>query len=176
MPRHRSLNLKKFIYSIPEPLVEEYFKQKVGGGAFLSLKTFDYDSVNKLLDTFQDEEMKDSMLEDFTHINIICEKMMNILFKAVQRYGIETTWEEERQELAMDIFLHNKKAFEYAYNFYCFFNAPSKMSHHNITKDDFEIIPENVDRFKEKVKEFYFNLAKGAERAHHRLELHLLPR
>jgi hypothetical protein len=32
MPRHRSLNLKKFIDSIPEPLIEEYFEQKVGGG------------------------------------------------------------------------------------------------------------------------------------------------
>jgi hypothetical protein len=33
MPRHRSLNLKKFIDSIPESLIEEYFKQRVGGGA-----------------------------------------------------------------------------------------------------------------------------------------------
>jgi len=41
MPRHRSLNLKKFIDSIPEPLIEEYFKQKVEGGASFSLNTFD---------------------------------------------------------------------------------------------------------------------------------------
>jgi len=32
MPRHRSLNLKKFIDSIPEPLTEECFKQKIKGG------------------------------------------------------------------------------------------------------------------------------------------------
>jgi len=37
------------------------------------------------------------------------------------------------------------------------------MSHHNITADDFEITPEKIERFKEKVKEFYFNLAKGQE-------------
>ena len=163
MPRHRSLNLKKFIDSIPEPLIEEYFKQKVEGGAPLSLKTFDYDSVNKLLDAVQDEELKNSILEDFTHINDICEKMMNILVKAVRRYGIETTGEEERQALAMDIFLHHKDAFDYAYDFYCLFNASSKMSHHNITAEDFEITPEKMDRFKEKVKAFYFNLAKGQE-------------
>ena len=36
MPRHRSLNLKKFIDSIPKSLIEEYFKQKVGGGASFS--------------------------------------------------------------------------------------------------------------------------------------------
>ena len=32
MPRHRSLNQKKFVDSISEPLTEEYFKQKVKGG------------------------------------------------------------------------------------------------------------------------------------------------
>ena len=163
MPRHRSLNLKKFIDSIPEPLIEEYFKQKVEGGASFSLKAFDYDSVNKFLDTIQDEDLKSSILEDFTHINDICEKMMNILVKAVQRYGIETTGKEERQALAMDIFLHHKEAFDYAYDFYCLFNASSKMSHHNITAVNFEITPEKIDRFKEKVKKFYYNLAKGQE-------------
>lgn len=163
MPRHRSLNLKKFIDSIPEPLVEEYFNQKVGGEPSLSLKAFDYHSVNKFIDTIQDEDLKSSILEDFTHINDICEKMMNILVKAVQRYGIETTGEEQRQALAMDIFLHHKEAFDYAYDFYCLFNASSKMSHHNITADNFEITPEKIDRFKGKVKEFYFNLAKGQE-------------
>ena len=61
MPRHRSLNLKKFIDSIAEPLIEEYFKQKLGGGTSFSLKTFDYDSVNKFLDTVQDEELKISI-------------------------------------------------------------------------------------------------------------------
>jgi hypothetical protein len=130
---------------------------------FFSLKTFDYESVNKFLDAIQDEDLKSSILEDFTYINNICEKMMNILVKAVQCYGIETTGEEERQALAMDIFLHNKEAFDYAYDFYCLFNASIKMSHHNITADDFEITPEKIERFKEKVKEFYFNLAKGQE-------------
>ena len=33
MPRHRNLNLKKFIDSIPEPLIEEYFKRKIKGKA-----------------------------------------------------------------------------------------------------------------------------------------------
>ena len=96
------------------------------GVGLLFLNTFDYDSVNKFLDTIQDEDLKRSILEDFTHINDICEKMMNILIKAVQHYGIETTGEEEREALAMDIFLHHKEAFDYAYDFYRLFNASSK--------------------------------------------------
>jgi hypothetical protein len=163
MPRHRNLNLQKFIDSIPEPLIEEYFKEKLGGRAFLSIKIFDYDSVNKFLDTVQNKDLKNGILEEFTHINDICEKMMNILVKAVQLYGIKITGEEKRQELAMDIFLHHKQAFDYAYDYYCLFNASSKMSHHNIKADNFEITPEKIGRFKDKVKEFYFNLAKGRE-------------
>jgi len=66
------------------------------GCGSLSLKTFDYDSVNKFLDAIQDEDLKSSILENFTHINDIYEKkMMNILVRAVQRYGIKTTGEEE---------------------------------------------------------------------------------
>ena len=38
MPRHRSLNLKKFIDSIPEPLVEEYFEHKIKGGGSKKVK------------------------------------------------------------------------------------------------------------------------------------------
>lgn len=161
MPRHRSLTLKKFVGSIPEPLIKEYFKQKCNGQG--PLKSFDFDSVNKFLDTIQDENLKHSILEDFTHINDICEKVMNFMVKAVNYYGIKTTGEEKREELAMDIFLHHKEAFEYAYDYYCLFNATSKMSHYNIKADDFEITPEKMDRFKEITKEFYFNLAKGQE-------------
>ncbi|MGC9043813.1 MAG: hypothetical protein ACP5KG_08150 [Myxococcota bacterium] len=62
MPRHRSLNLKNFIDSIPESLVEEYFSQKVEGGASFSLKTFNYDSVNKFLDTIYNDGSKGSIL------------------------------------------------------------------------------------------------------------------
>ena len=67
-----------------------------GGGSF-SLKTFDYDSVNKFLDTIEDEDFESSILENFTNISHICENMINILMKAVQLYGIKTTGEGEGQ-------------------------------------------------------------------------------
>ena len=73
--------------------------------------------INEFLDS-SPEELRDSIYEDFTHINDISEKMMNILNNAVRRYGITTTGEENREHLAMDIFLHHKKAFDYAYDYY----------------------------------------------------------
>lgn len=161
--RHRHLKLKRFLDSISESLIREYFTQKVKGKQLIDFETFDYDSVNEFLDTNVPEQLRDSILEDFHHIDDICETVMNILVKAVGRYHIETTGEEKREELAMKVFLYHKNAFEYAYDYYLFFNATSKMSHHDIAAAGFEITRERKDRFKTMVREFYFSLAKGQE-------------
>ncbi|MBW1825043.1 MAG: hypothetical protein JRI87_10850 [Deltaproteobacteria bacterium] len=161
MPRHRNINLKKFIDSIPDHLIEEYFKQKIKGGA--PLKSFNYNSVNKFLESINEEELRGSIDEDFTHINDICEKGMNILVRAAHRYGVKMTGEEKREQLAMDIFLHHKEVFDYAYDSYCLFNASSKMSQHNITAENFEVTPERIESFKKRIQKFYFDLAKGQE-------------
>jgi hypothetical protein len=110
-----------------------------------------------------EEELKIRILEDFTHINDICEKYMNILIKALNYYDIEFGEDEKREELAMRIFLHHKIAYEHAYDFYCLFNSTSKMSHHKISAGDFAITPERIKTFEEKISEFYYNLAKGRQ-------------
>lgn len=161
MPRHRSLKLEKFIDSVPDHLLKEYFKRTIGDE--LKLSSFDYESVNGYLDAIQDEELKRQILEEFTHINDICEKNMNILIKALQRDGIEYGEEEKREELAMRIYLYHRDAYDYAYDYYCLFNSTSKMCHHNIAAGDFTITPEKINRFKERISEFYLNLAKGRE-------------
>lgn len=64
MPRHRSLNLKKFIDSIPDTLIEEYFRRKFRHPkAPLPFKTLDYDSVNNFLDTIQDEDLLETLTQ-----------------------------------------------------------------------------------------------------------------
>ncbi len=163
MPRHRSLNLKKFIEAIPDPLIEEYFNQKIEDGESLPLKTFDYESVNTFLDTIQNEELRGNILEQFTHINDICERNMNILVKAMHYYNIEIDDEKERQELAMDIFLHHKRAYERAYDYYCLYNSSSKMSSYNMQAEDFALTTERIEEFRARVGEFYSDLAKGSE-------------
>lgn len=163
MPCHRSLNLKKFLDSIPESLIEEYFKGKFGVELALLPAAYGYETVNEFLDQIQVENLKSHILEDFTHINDVCEKAMNILVQAIHRYNIQTTGEELRQELAMHLFLHHKEAFDYAYDYYCFLNASSKMSHHNIEAAGFAITDDKIENFRQRVSDFYFNLAKGRE-------------
>jgi hypothetical protein len=162
MPKHRSLNLQKFVTSIPEPLIKEYFQKKLKIDP-LPLKSFDYESINQFLDTIHDETLKTGILEDFTHINDISEKTTNILVKAIKKYNIITTGKEERHALAMDIFLHHENAYEYAYDYYCLFNSASKMSCHNITAKEFKLTSEKKTHFEDQIKEFYATSEKGQE-------------
>ncbi len=147
MPRHRNLNLKKFVESIPEKLLKEYFKKTLPRG--VSLSSFDYDSVKNFMDGLEDDNLKSVINEQFTHINDICERFMNILVKAAQHYSIKASDKEERQELAMRLFLKHPQAFDYAYDYYCLFNASSKMSYHHIESADFSVSPQKMERFKD---------------------------
>jgi len=127
------------------------------------LEAYNYEVVDRLLESLTDQELKHSILEDFTHINDLGEKMMNILVKAVDRFGIKTTGEETKQDLAMHLFMDHRDAFDYAYDFYCLFNASSKTSYHNLPHCDFVITRGKMDRFKQRIIEFYSRLKKGHE-------------
>jgi len=159
MPKHRSLNLKKFVDSIPGELLDKYLIWKCGN--ISTPESYDFEAVEDFLNSLTDQDLKSSILEDFQHINDICEKTINILVKAARLYGIEITDEEKKQELAMNIYLNHRNAFDYAYDYYCLFNATSKMSYHNMPPCDLVITPEKIGKFKARIIEFYSNLAKG---------------
>lgn len=55
MPRHRSLNLNKFIDSIPELSIKEYLNSKSEGTVLLD--TYDSESVGSFLGSSGDEEL-----------------------------------------------------------------------------------------------------------------------
>jgi len=163
MPRHRSLNLRKFLDPIPEALLKEYFVMKMPEGIPQSIKSYDYESIKAYLESIKDDQLERSILEDFTHINDVCEKVMNFLITAINNNGIEISKEKNREELSMCVFLHHKDAFEYAYDHYCLYNSSSKMSHHRIASENFTLTSNKIERFKEKLINFYANLAKGQE-------------
>ncbi len=165
MPRHRALNLKKFLESVPESLLQEYFAGKLGVQLAMVPAGYDFESVDSFLNSLQDENLKSHILEEFNEINDICERDMNVLVWAAQKYNIDLDDEAARQEMAMRLRLHHRDAFDYAYDYYCLFNFSSKMSHHNvmIPVDGLEITAKKIEGFKARVEQFYANLAKGHE-------------
>ncbi|RJQ74157.1 MAG: hypothetical protein C4519_17175 [Desulfobacteraceae bacterium] len=161
MPRHRNLNLQKFLDSVPGSLLREYFeKYRTEPGALPA--DYSTDAVNEFLDGL-DEDLKRPILEDFTHINDVAEKQMNYLVRATQQFAILTSGEEKTQELAMHLFLHHREAFDYAYDYYCLYNASSRMSRHQLPTEDFVITEDKITRFREAVRRFYSEQAKGQE-------------
>jgi hypothetical protein len=164
VPKHRSLNLKRFITGIPENLLEEYFRQKFGDEAPSPLNKFDYDSIRDFVESPRSKDIGDAILEDFACINDICERGMNLLVQAIDRYHISTTDEEIAQELAMKVFLdNNKEVFEYAYDLYCLYNSPGKMSHRNISADKLKVTDQKMEKFRSAISQFYAKQAKGRD-------------
>ena len=161
MPRHRSLNLKRFVDSIPQDLMGRYLV--IAFGRINTLPSLDSESIVDFLDKRADPDLRNRIYEDFTHINDLGEKVMNILVKAVNKYGIETSGEETKQELAMHLFLNHREAFDYAYDHYCLFNSSSKISYHKVPPCALSMTENKMKRFKQKIVEFYSNLAKGRE-------------
>jgi len=159
MPRHRSLTLRKFLDAIPPSLIEEYFQQEFKSE--VRLNAYDYEAIDELLSGTAEEDLKGKIKEDFTHINDICEKHMNVLVRAMDRYRIESSGTENTQELAMRMFLHHSEVFDYAYDYYCLSYSTSKMSQYNITANRCEISPKKIKRFEERVENYYHKAEKG---------------
>ncbi len=115
MPKHRNMALKKFVESIPQPLMKEYFEKKCPGVECLT--SYDPESICRFLDGPEDEALASSICEDFSCINDVCETVMNYVDRAVRLYCIERTGDEVVDHLVMRLFLHHKQAFEYAYDY-----------------------------------------------------------
>lgn len=159
MPRHRSLTLRTFMDAIPTSLIEEYFRQQFDGK--VCLKAYDCEAVEELLSSTMNEDLNGKIKEDFTHINDICEKHMNVLVRAMDRYRIESSGTENTQELAMRMFLHHPEVFNYAYDYYCIFNSTSKMSQYNIAAHGSGITAKKISSFKERIENYYYKAEKG---------------
>lgn len=158
---HHDIDLKKFIDSVPETMIAEYFRQKVDGQMPVIPK-YDHASITKALDV-ANAGLRNRIIEDFSLINDVCESAMNILVQSAQRYRVSMTGEEKREELAMKLFLFHRAAFDRAQDFYYLLSSSKKMSQHQIMAKDFSVSAQKISRFTEFVRDFYAKSAKGKE-------------
>lgn len=158
----RKLDLQKFIDSVPEDLRRQYFEKKEEDlGTKIALKDFQTGTIVDYLDTQSEEDVQSQIRQDIIQMNDLCEKSMNILVQALNRYGVERTGREKREELAIIAFLVHKNVFEYAHDQYCLLNSSSKISEHNMTANGFVLSDEKKRAFEIKIKEFFAKLEKG---------------
>jgi len=108
MPQHRSLTLKKFVIALngsDTSLLERYFLQFIPREQIPGhLSVMYYEYVKNLLDTLDDERVKQVIFEDFRRINDICEQKAGTLVWASKLFKIERYENETSQALAMRLF------------------------------------------------------------------------
>ena len=136
MPAHRSLSLKTFIKALNDSditLLQRYFQRIMAEEQIpphLSVMYYEY--VNHLLETLDNEQVREMILEDFRRINDICEQKASTLVWAGKLFKIDISPNKPLQSLAMRLFLDYPEAFEYAWTRYCVYASPSKISRHNL--------------------------------------------
>ena len=162
MPRHRSLTLRKFVEAIEHTLIERYFTEKLRDAKLPIHIIMNIEAVEAFMADPRNVEAKGLVQEDFRKINDICEKAQSVLIRAYRHYGIHRDDRLTLQGLALKLFLDHPEAFDYAYAWYCYFHASTKMSHHRIP-GDFSLTKKKLDSFLEKTKRWFKDLAKGDE-------------
>lgn len=161
MPRHRSLTLKKFVAAIDPELIERYFTEKVSQDAELPQRfVMSPKAVEVFMDDHRNAEAKGFILQDFRKINDICEKGKSLVVEAYKHFDISWDRRDKPENLSMKLFLDYTDAFDYAYTWYSYYHATSKMSHHRIP-GDFRLTKERLKSFLAETEEWFKDLAKG---------------
>lgn len=163
MPKHRGLTFRKFVSAVPPEFLDEYFgrlRTETVPGAWERLNG---DALAHFLTQPENTEAAGVIREDFQRINDICESGMGILVRACQKYGIDFDADRPREALAMHLFLHHPKAFNFAWSRYLLFATSSRLSVHPLPVDGLPIEAPHIDSFQEGVKRWFAGQAKGEQ-------------
>ena len=129
MPTHRDLNFETFVSAISPDVLERYlshfdWENKPGGWMLLNVQALD-----DFLGETENAAFKDVVLEEFRRINDICARGMNLVVKTYKKFQLDMPEDRSAQELAMQLFLEHRQAFEYAWTRYLLFaGAPKSRS------------------------------------------------
>jgi hypothetical protein len=81
------------------------------------------------------------VLEDFRRINDLCERGMNLVVRACQKFDLHFDPDMTKEEMAMRLFLDHRDAFEFAWSRYLLYSSSSRLSFHEIPADRVQFGP-----------------------------------
>jgi hypothetical protein len=164
MPRHRSLTLKSFVDSVDFNLMKRYIEQKVPAKFLPKTIIHDGDYVDRVLDDLKkqgQDKIVIEVLDDFTRINDLGQKTMNVLIQATDLYDISRSGRETKSGLAMRLFLDHPEAFQYAYDRYCFLTSSSTVREYIVDSGKVRLSKSKLADFKKIASSFYGQQEKG---------------
>jgi hypothetical protein len=143
--------------------MERYFTKKLPPNAKLPQRfVMSPKAVETFMGDLRNAETKGLVQQDFRKINDICEKGKNLLVRAYKYFNIQMPEGHTPANMAMRLFLDYKDAFDYAYAWYSYYHASSKMSHHRIP-GDLRVTKRKLGAFHRETTAWFKDLAKGQE-------------
>ena len=161
MPKHRTLDLAKFVHGISWELFQRYFDGLLPGRQPSPWAFLNENAMEQFLSDPQNAEASAVIMEDFQSINDIAAEGMNLIVLAYDRTVAPFDQEQSVQELAMRLFLDHPDAFQFAWSRYLFFGASSKLTSYPIDMPPLNITDETVEQFRADLQRWFSRLAKG---------------
>lgn len=161
MPKHRGLTLKKFVSAIPWDLFQRYFASLEWDNQPSHWVFLNHEAMEEFLKRPENAQADALVLEDFRRINDICERGMNLVVRACQKFDLDFDPERTREEMAMRLFLDHRDAFEFAWSRYLLYSSSSRLSFHEIPSDRVQFGESELAAFREDIRRWFAHLAKG---------------
>jgi hypothetical protein len=162
MPRHRGLNLKRFLFNVPLHLFQQYFKQVTVEGDPDSTMFAAMKEVEAWLDAPDNREASGVVLEEWGRIFDICVNDGAHLFRAFERSKVPCDRDRPIEELAMRLFLEDQNAFEYAWSYYLLHASQARVSQYHFPAGELTPQPDQVKAMESYLGRMFDQQKKGA--------------
>jgi len=161
MPKHRGMTLEKFVKSVDQTVMTEYFAKRHPGARMPQHYVMLQEHIDEFLSYPENVQAVGVLDEDFKRINDISKQGKNQVVRAYKRFSIPQT-DTSPETLAMNLYINHPEAFDYAFAWYCYYNTPSKLSHHKMP-GRISLGADRVDKFRKEIRAWFSDLAKGKE-------------
>lgn len=139
MPRHRGFNLGRFTFGIRLETLQHYFDQLQPAAAGDARLTFDaVDAMTDWLNAPENAEASGLVLEEWHRINDICVHGGFQLLRAYDRSDVPCDTDQPIEELAMRLFLEDRRAFDYAWSYYVLQTPGPRVSQYRLRAGEME--------------------------------------
>jgi hypothetical protein len=139
MPRHRGTNLERFIFSVPFELFLRYFEVLQGQTDPPQEWRFDSpDAMKEWLAAPDNAEASGVVVEEWNRVNDVCVHAGRHLLRAYDRSPVPCDQDRPLEELAMRLFLEDRKAFDYAWSYYLLQTSKARVSQYRFPSGELE--------------------------------------
>lgn len=159
MAKHRSFKLDKFIRSVEDGLLKQYFSEVRNITVPPGVK-FEEESFNKFWNGLSQKDQA-VIEEELQCINDVADRSRGYLEDAIRDYSIPRTDIDSPATVAMRVFLHGEDAFSKSFDHYLYVVYSEKLSHHKFYQGVEDFTPIKVAKFKSEVIQYFKECGKS---------------